>query len=61
MMESCEYVIAIVALLAGVATTAFLFLVAGVRQGDRARDLSDGPDTPLDALTRKALGLAVRR
>jgi hypothetical protein len=61
MPESCEYVIAIVALLAGVATVAFFMLVAGVRQGDRAWDLSDGPGTPLDALTRRALGLAVRR
>jgi hypothetical protein len=61
MLESCECVMAIVALLAGAATATFFMLVIGVHRGDRAWHLSDAPDTALDALTRRALGLAVRR
>ena len=32
-------------------------LVIGIRKGDRARHLSDAPDTALDALTRSFLGV----
>jgi hypothetical protein len=61
LMESCECVMALVAFLAGVAAAAFFLMVIGVHKGDRARHLSDAPATALDALTRRALGLAVRR
>jgi hypothetical protein len=35
-------------------------LVIGIRKGDRARHLSDAPDTALDALTRSFLGVGTR-
>jgi hypothetical protein len=60
-VESCEYAIALVAFLAGTAAAAFLMMVIGVHKGDRAPHLSDAPATTLDYLTRRALGLAIRR
>ena len=60
MLESRECAMAIVALLAGAAADVFFLLVIGVHKGDRARCLSDSPDTPLDALTRRLLGLELR-
>ena len=60
-MESFEYAMALVAFLAGGSAAAFLVMVVGVHKGDRARDLSDAPATTADYLTRRALGLAIRR
>jgi ABC-type dipeptide/oligopeptide/nickel transport system permease subunit len=54
-------IIAIAASLSVGAAIAFVMLVIGIRQGDRARHLSDTPDTALDALTRSFLGVGVRR
>ena len=59
-MESCEYAMALVAFLAGIAAAEFLMMVIGMHKGDRASDLSDAPATVLDTFTRRALGLAVR-
>jgi hypothetical protein len=52
---------ALVAFLAGTVAAAFLMMVIGMHKGDRASDLSDAPATTVDYLTRRALGLAVRR
>jgi hypothetical protein len=54
-------VIAIAAFLSVTAAAVFVMLVIGIRKGDRARHLSDAPDTALDALTRSFLGVGVRR
>jgi hypothetical protein len=35
-------------------------LVVGIRRGDRTRRLADKPDTHVDALTRRMLGVGVR-
>jgi uncharacterized membrane protein len=55
-----ELIIAIAAFLSVIAVFAFIMLVIGIRKGDRARHLSDAPDTALDALTRSFLGVGVR-
>ena len=60
-MAFSECIIAIAAFLSVIAVVVFIMLVIGIRKGDRARHLSDAPATALDALTRRALGLAVRR
>ena len=54
-------IIAIAAFLSVTAAVVFVMLVIGIRKGDRARHLSDAPDTPLDALTRSFLGVGIRR
>jgi hypothetical protein len=59
--EACEYALGLVAILTGVVAAAFLMMVIGVHKGDRAPGLSDAHVTILDYLTRRALGLAVRR
>ena len=59
-MEVYQCVMAVAAFLTGAATGAFFLMVIGVHKGDHARHLSDAPETPLDALTRRALGLGFR-
>ena len=54
-------VIAIAAFLSVIVAVVFVMLVIGIRRGDRAGHLSDAPGTVLDALTRKFLGVGVRR
>jgi hypothetical protein len=54
-------IIVIAAFLSVSAAAVFVLLVIGIRRGDRARHLSDAPDTALDALTRSFLGVGVRR
>ena len=54
-------IIAIAAFLSVIVAVVFTVLVIGIRKGDRAGHLSDAPDTVLDALTRKFLGLGVHR
>ena len=61
MSASCQCLMAIAAFLTGTAVGAFFLVVIGVHKGDRARRLSDAPGTPLDALTRRLLGLGSRR
>ncbi len=46
--------------LSGAVAGVFVMLVIGIRAGDRARHLTDGPTTHLDALTRSVLGVGVR-
>ncbi len=53
-------VIAIAAFLSGGAAAVFIMLVIGIHKGDRARHLSDAPETPLDAVTRSMLGVGFR-
>jgi hypothetical protein len=59
-LEIYQYVMAVAAFLTGAATGAFFLMVIGVHKGDRARHLSDTPDTQLEALTRRALSLGFR-
>ncbi len=54
-------IIAIAAFLSVTAAAVFVMLVIGIHKGDRARHLSDTPDTALDALTRNFLGVGTRR
>jgi hypothetical protein len=54
-------VIAMAASLSVIAAVIFVMLVIGIRKGDRARRLSDAPDTSLDAFTRSFLGVGIRR
>jgi hypothetical protein len=54
-------IIAIAAFLSVGAAVVFGMLIIGIRRGDRARHLSDRPDTALDALTRSFLGVRIRR
>lgn len=60
-MAFFESIIAISAFLSASAAVVFIALVIGIRKGDRARHLSDAPDTALDALTRSFLGVGIRR
>ena len=59
-MAFSECIIAIAAFLSVIAVVVFIMLVIGIRKGDRARHLSDAPDTALDALTRSFLGVGTR-
>ena len=59
-MAFSECIIAIAAFLSVIAVVVFIMLVIGIRKGDRARHLSDQPDTALDALTRSFLGVGTR-
>jgi hypothetical protein len=59
-MAFSECIIAIAAFLSVIAAIVFVMLVIGIRKGDRARHLSDAPDTALDALTRSFLGVGTR-
>jgi hypothetical protein len=53
-------VIAIAVSLSVIAVVVFVMVVIGIRKGDRARHLSDPPDTALEALTRSFLGVGIR-
>ena len=46
--------------LSGAVAGVFVLLVIGIRRGDRARHLTDGPGTRLDAITRSVLDVGVR-
>jgi hypothetical protein len=59
-MGFSESIIAIAAFLSVIVAVVFVMLVIGIRKGDRARHLSDAPDTALDALTRSFLGVGTR-
>jgi hypothetical protein len=59
-MAFSECIIAKAAFLSAVAAVVFVMLVIGIRKGDRARHLSDAPDTALDALARSFLGVGTR-
>jgi len=54
-------IIAMAAFLSVIVAVVFAGLVIGIRKGDRAGHLSEAPGTVLDALTRKFLGVGVRR
>ena len=59
-MAFSEFIIAIAAFLSISAILVFIMLVIGICKGDRARHLSDGSATVLDALTRRFLGVGTR-
>jgi hypothetical protein len=60
-MAFCTWIIAIAVSLSAITAIVFVVLVIGIRQGDRARHLSDEPQTVLDAFTRTFLGVGIRR
>jgi hypothetical protein len=53
--------IAIAAFLCGAVTALFVMLVIGIRADDRAQRLTRPPRAELEALTRRTLGVGVRR
>ena len=55
------WIIAIAVFLSVITAIVFAVLVIGIRKGDRASHLSDGPQTVLEAFTRSFLGVGVRR
>jgi len=60
-MAFCAWIMAIAVFLSFITVIVFVVLVIGIRQGDRARHLSDEPQTVLDAFTRTFLGVGIRR
>jgi hypothetical protein len=54
-------IIAMATFLSVIVAVVFAVLVIGIRKGDRPGHLSDAPGTVLDALTRKFLGVGIRR
>ena len=60
-MAFCAWIIAIAVFLSAITAMVFTVLVIGIRQGDRARHLSDEPQTVLEAFTRSFLGVGIRR
>jgi hypothetical protein len=52
--------LAIAVFLSGAAIAVFVIIVAGIRASDRHYRLTAAPDTQLDALTRRMLGVGVR-
>jgi hypothetical protein len=53
-------ILALALFLSGAVAGVLVILVIGIRRGDRTRDLADEPDTHVDALTRRMLGVGVR-
>ena len=60
-MSFSACIIAMAAFLSVIVSAVFAVLVIGIRKGDRPGHLSDAPGTVLDALTRKFLGVGIRR
>ena len=53
-------ILAIAVFLSGAVLGFLALLVAGIRKGDRARHLADPPQTPVEAVTRRVLGVGTR-
>ena len=53
-------ILAIAVFLSGAVAGVLVMLVIGIHRGDRAHHLADEPDTHVDALTRRMLGVGVR-
>ena len=60
-MAFYEWIITITVFLSVITAIAFVVLVIGIRKGDRAPHLTDGPGTVLEAFTRSFLGVGIRR
>ena len=52
--------LALAVFLSGAVAGVLAMLVIGVRRGDRAHHLADEPATPVNALTRRMLGVGMR-
>ena len=59
-MTFSVWMLVLAVFLSGAVTGVFVMLVIGIHIGDRAHQLTDEPDAPLDALTRSTLGVGVR-
>ena len=53
-------ILAFAVFLSGAVAGVLVMLIIGIRRGDRARHLADEPATPVDAVTRRMLGVGVR-
>jgi hypothetical protein len=54
-------IIGIAVFLAGATIGTFAVLVIGIRKDDRAKNLTNTPSTRIEAATRRALGVGVRK
>jgi hypothetical protein len=55
------FAIVIVAVfLSGAVLGVLALLIVGIHRGDRARHLADSPRTPVEAVTRRVLGVGTR-
>jgi hypothetical protein len=52
--------VVVAAALLGVTVGVLAVLVIGIRRDDRAKNLTGTPATPVEAITRRALGVGVR-
>ena len=59
-MTFSAWMLVLAAFLSGAVAGVLIMLAIGIRKADRARHLTDEPDTHLDALTRSVLGVGVR-
>ena len=52
--------VVVAAALSGVTVGVLAVFVVGIRRDDRAKNLTGTPATPVEAITRRALGVGVR-
>jgi hypothetical protein len=60
-MASTVAFVAVAAALFGAAVGVLAVFVVGIRSEDRAKNLTGVPATPIEAITRRALGVGVRK
>ena len=53
-------ILALVVFLFGVTIGVLVVIVAGIRRDDRAKSLTAAPQTPIEGITRRVLGVGVR-
>ena len=53
-------ILAVAVFLSGAVLGFLALLIVGIRKGDRARHIADAPHTPVEAVTRRVLGVGTR-
>ena len=53
-------ILAIAVFLAGAVLGFFLLIITGIRSGDRTRRLANAPQTHVEAITRRVIGVGTR-
>jgi hypothetical protein len=53
-------ILAVAVFLSGTVLGCLAVLIVGIRNGDHARHLADPPHTPVEAVTRRVLGVGTR-
>ena len=53
-------IVIVAAFLSGAVLGVLALLIVGIRRSDRARHLADSPRTPVEAVTRRVLGVGTR-